>query len=171
MFLRSILFWRKIKLSWSHTDAKRKTNKQKNKNTSTGLFLSNNNKKLTFFTQKRMEIKSTCWKLWRWTGKGWWNNTSQQPQQITQLWENSTHLGINNISLAPVWRKKNAWTQKEYIYWVNKIDNSSMKAWMMSVFQCFRIIFWSRPFLKWPNLKCYVGQMTHFDKCLDWTLP
>ena len=24
------------------------------------------------------------------------------------------------------------------------------------------IIIWLRPFLKWPNLKCHVGHLTHF---------
>ena len=35
---------------------------------------------------------------------------------------------------------------------------------MMSVdVQSFNIIVWPRPFLKWPDLKCDVGHMTHLD--------
>ena len=32
---------------------------------------------------------------------------------------------------------------------------------IMSVVQSLNIIAWLRPCLKWPNLKCYVGHMTH----------
>lgn len=41
----------------------------------------------------------------------------------------------------------------------------------MLVCQSFEIRVWQRPFLKWPNLKCQVGHMTHFDLFVDWTLP
>ena len=47
-----------------------------------------------------------------------------------------------------------------------------MKSMKMSVrvVQSFNIIVWPTPCLKWPNLKCHVGHMTHFDQFLDWTL-
>ena len=50
-----------------------------------------------------------------------------------------------------------------------QLNIKSMKM-SVRVVQSFNIIVWPTPFLKWPNLKCHVGHMTHFDQFLYWTL-
>ena len=56
-------------------------------------------------------------------------------------------------------------TFEKSVRWVNLQNFKSLLVivWMISVVQSFNIIVWPRPFLKWPNLKCHVGHMTHFD--------
>ena len=54
---------------------------------------------------------------------------------------------------------------KENSSWIRNCMKMSVR-----VVQSFNIIVWRTPFWKWPNLKCYLGHMTHFDQFLYWTL-
>ena len=59
----------------------------------------------------------------------------------------------------------------KFIFHKKENGNWIWKAWRcLNVVQSFNIIVWPTPCLKWPNLKCHVGHMTHFDQFLDWTL-
>ena len=44
-----------------------------------------------------------------------------------------------------------------------KSINLLVIVWMISIVKSFKVILWPRPLLKWPNLKCHVGHMTHFE--------
>ena len=68
-------------------------------------------------------------------------------------------------------------TNAKFIFYAKENGSWTWKAWrykdggeagevslMMSVdVQSFNIIVWPRPFLKWPDLKCDGGHMTHLD--------
>ena len=73
---------------------------------------------------------------------------------------------------VPLWNNNKSYCVSSLIFSQEREWQLNIKSMKMSirVVQSFNIIVWSTPFLKWPNLKCHVVHMTHFDQFLYWTL-
>ena len=81
-------------------------------------------------------------------------------------------LPINSPSFVfvPLWNSNKSYSVSSFFTIKRMAVEYEKHEMSIRVVQSFNIILWTTTFLKWPNLKCHVGRMTHFDQFLYWTL-
>ena len=81
---------------------------------------------------------------------------------VESYWCNKSYF-IYNYFQSSRQKKKSTLKPKKREDSLDKDGEAGGVSLMMLSVQSFNVMVWPRPLLKWPNLKCLVGHMTHFN--------